>query len=125
MYAGKVTFLTALSALHGDSFHVARFVHKCGNWVKGGEARAGGWGPWRSNFPQISNKICNYSECVISPGAKHKLSTKLHTIWSHVLDRSAKVLNKLIIPLSQYCTHSFNIDDGALAKYNVQLSVSY
>ena len=67
---------------------------------RGGEARAGGWGPWRSNFPQISNKICNYSECVISPGAKHKSSTKLHTIWSHVLDRSAKVLNKLIIPLS-------------------------
>ena len=40
------------------------------------------------------------TQCVISPGAKHKLSTKLHTIWSHVLDRSAKVLNKLIIPLS-------------------------
>jgi hypothetical protein len=39
MYAGKGTFLTALSALHGDSFHVARFVHKCGNWDKGGEER--------------------------------------------------------------------------------------
>ena len=36
-YAEKGTFLTALSALHGDSFHVARFVHKCGNWEKGGE----------------------------------------------------------------------------------------
>ena len=36
MYAGKVTFLTALSALHGDSFHVARFVPNCGNWVRGG-----------------------------------------------------------------------------------------
>ena len=40
------------------------------------------------------------TKCVISSAAKHKSSTKLHTIWSHVLDRSAKVLNKLIIPLS-------------------------
>jgi len=64
------------------------------------------------------------TKCVISSAAKHKSSTKLHTIWSHVLDRSAKVLNKLIIPC-RYCTHSFTIDEFALAKYNVQLSVSY
>ena len=51
-------------------------------------------------YPQISNKICDYSECVVSPGEKNKLSTKLHTIWSQVLDRSAEVLNKLLIPLS-------------------------
>ena len=76
------------------------------------------------HFPQISNKICDYSECVISPGAKHKLSTKLHTIWSHVLDRSAEVLNKLIIPLSVLHTF-FHIADGALAESNVQLSVGY
>ena len=57
MYAEKGTFLTALSALHGDSFHVARFVHKCGNWVKGGgEARAGGWGPWRFIFRKFQTK---------------------------------------------------------------------
>jgi len=125
MYAGKVTFLTALSALHGDSFHVARFVHKCGNWVnkKGGKhAQEGGahGGPIVRKFQTKSAT----TKCVISSAAKHKSSTKLHTIWSHVLDRSAKVLNKLIIPC-RYCTHSFTIDEFALAKYNVQLSVSY
>ena len=34
------------------------------------------------------------------PGARHKFSTNLPTIWSHVLDRSTEVQNKLIIPLS-------------------------
>ena len=81
-YAEKGTFLTALSALHGDSFHVARFVHKCGNWVKrGGERHAQeGGAHGGSILPANFNKICDYSECVIDPGAKPKLSTKLQTI---------------------------------------------
>ena len=63
MYAGKVTFLTALSALHGDSFHVARFVHKCGNWVKGGgrHVQEGGahGGPTFGKFQTKSATIQN------------------------------------------------------------------
>ena len=40
------------------------------------------------------------------PGARHKFSTKLPTIWSHVLDGRAEVQINLLFPC-KYCTHSF------------------
>ena len=83
MYAGKGTFLTALSALHGDSFHVARFVHKCGNWVKGGGGTCRRVGPmeaqFSANFKQNLQllRMCNQSRSETQ--VKHKASYNLVT----------------------------------------------
>ena len=60
--------------------------------------------------------------CVLSPGVKNKFGTKLPTIWSHVLDRSAEVQSKLI-----YCPASIAhiLSFPTLASPSVQLSVGY
>ena len=60
--------------------------------------------------------------CVLSPGVKNKFSTKLPTIWSHVLDRSAEVQNKLI-HCSASIAHILSLP--TLASPSVRLSVGY
>ena len=82
MYAWMGTFLTALSALHGDTVHVARFVHNCGNWVKGG-GMCRRVGPmevqFSANFKQNLRllRMCNQSRSETQ--VKHKASYNLVT----------------------------------------------
>jgi hypothetical protein len=74
------TFLTALSALHGDTVHVARFDSQLWQLGKGGGGMCRRVGPTEvQSFRKFQTKSAPTLECVLSPGVKYKFSTKLPT----------------------------------------------
>ena len=80
MYAYMGTFLTAISALHGDSVHVARFDSQLWQLGQEGGVACEEGGAQRGPLSrQTSNKICIYFACVLSSGAECEFSKQLLT----------------------------------------------